>query len=97
MANPTASSWDNIRRVVRYLKGEPRVGYRYNWQGQEDLAVYVDTDWDGCFKTRKSTSGGAIMRGGHLLKRWNSTQQTVALSSGEAELKKHRQRVCRRP
>ena len=27
------------------------------------------------------------MRGGHLLKHWSSTQQTVALSSGEAELK----------
>ena len=28
-----------------------------------------------------------MMRGGHLLKHWSSTQQTVALSSGEAELK----------
>ena len=27
------------------------------------------------------------MRGGHLLKHWSSTQQTIALSSGEAELK----------
>ena len=27
------------------------------------------------------------MKGGHLLKHWSSTQQTVALSSGEAELK----------
>ena len=27
------------------------------------------------------------MRGGHLLKHWSSTHQTVALSSGEAELK----------
>ena len=47
----------------------------------------MDTDWAGCFKTRKSTSGGATLRGGHLLKHWGSTQQTVALSSGEAELK----------
>ena len=73
--------------MVRYLKGEPRVVYEYNWQNHEDISVYVDTDWAGCFKTRKSTSGGAIMRGGHLLKRWSSTQQTIALSSGEAELK----------
>ena len=27
------------------------------------------------------------MRGGHLLKHWSTTQQTVALSSGEADLK----------
>ncbi len=87
MANPTASSWEKVKRVVRYLKGEPRVVYEYNWQNYEDIIVYVDTDWAGCFKTRKSTSGGAIMRGGHLLKHWSSTQQTIALSSGEAELK----------
>ena len=87
MANPKTSSWEKVKRVVRYLKGEPRVVYEYNWQNQEDISVYVDTDWAGCFKTRKSTSGGAIMRGGHLLKHRSSTQQTVALSSGEAELK----------
>ena len=87
MANPTTSSWEKVKRVVRYLKGEPRVVYEYNWQNHEDISVYVDTDWAGCFKTRKSTSGGAIMRGGHLLKHWSSTQQTIALSSGEAELK----------
>ncbi len=87
MANPKANSWENIKRVVRYLKGEPRVVYEYNWQNHEDISVYVDTDWAGCFKTRKSTSGGVIMRGGHVLKHWSSTQQTVALSSGEAEVK----------
>ena len=87
MANPKVHSWEKVKRIVRYLKGEPRVVYEYNWQNHEDISVYVDTDWAGCFKTRKSTSGGAIMRGGHLLKHWSSTQQTVALSSGEAELK----------
>ena len=60
--------------------------YEYNWQNHDDITVYVDTDWAGCFKTRKPTSRGAIIRG-HLLKHWSSTQQTVALSSGEAELK----------
>ena len=87
MSAPTISSWEKIKRVVRYLRGEPRVVYDYRWQGQEDLTVYVDTDWAGCFKSRKSTSGGAIVRGTHLLKHWSTTQQTIALSSGEAELK----------
>ena len=87
MANLTTSSWDKVKRVVRYLKGEPRVIYEYKWQNQENLCVYVDTDWAGCFKTRKSTSRGAIMRGSHLIKHWSTTQQTIALSSGEAELK----------
>eukprot|EP00974_Lingulodinium_polyedra_P089288 8657352-Lingulodinium_polyedra.AAC.1 len=34
----------------------------------------------------KSTSGGAIMWGSHCLKAWSTSQSTVALSSGEAEL-----------
>jgi hypothetical protein len=48
--------------------------------------VYVDTDWAGCARTRKSTSGGCVMLGGHMVKSWSSTQPGVTLSSGEAEL-----------
>ena len=33
-----------------------------------------------------STSGGALMWSNHVIKTWSSTQQTIALSSGEAEL-----------
>ena len=36
--------------------------------------------------TRRSTSGGAAVFGEHLIKHWCTTQPTVALSSGEAEL-----------
>ena len=48
--------------------------------------MYVDTDFAGCIETRKSTSGGCIVVGSHLVKHWSSTQKTIALSSGEAEL-----------
>ena len=34
----------------------------------------------------KSTSGGVVRWGGHVLKTWSSSQSTIALSSGEAEL-----------
>ena len=36
--------------------------------------------------TRKSTSGGCAVLGAHPIKTWSSTQSSVALSSGEAEL-----------
>ena len=48
--------------------------------------MYVDSDWAGNKITRKSTSGGAMFLGKHLIKSWSSTQQVMALSSGEAEL-----------
>ena len=53
---------------------------------QQWLNGFSDSDWAGCKKTAKSTSGGAIMLGQHCLKTWSSTQKTIALSSGEAEL-----------
>jgi len=49
------------------------------------LDVYVDSDWAGCPSTRRSTSGGFVVLGKHLIKSWSSTQATRALSSGEAE------------
>jgi len=48
--------------------------------------VYSDSDWAGCVKTRRSTSGGVLLHGEHLVHHWSSTQATVALSSAEAEL-----------
>ena len=59
----------------------------FGWQAAPaELSVFTDSDWAGCVTSRKSTSGGVVMRGSHLLKHWSSTQATVALSSAEAEL-----------
>ena len=86
MSAPSSRDVALLKRVVRYLAGEPRLVYRYAWQLSRDLAVYVDTDFAGYFKTRKSTSGGCALIGTHLIKHWSSTQKVVTLSSGEAEL-----------
>ena len=74
-----------VRRLGRYLAGHKRVVYEYPWQEAESIEVYSDTDWAGCVKTRKSTSGGCLLLGRHLIKSWSSTQGLVSLSSGEAE------------
>ena len=79
------SSWTSLKRLCRYLSGAPRLVYRYERQSVTSLDVYTDTDWAGCTKTRKSTSGGCVMIGSHLVKHWASTQKVLALSSGEAE------------
>ena len=59
--------------------------YEFRRQAIEAIDVYTDTDWAGCPRTRKSTSGGAVMVGGHAVKHWASTQTSISLSSGEAE------------
>ena len=49
------------------------------------LSAPVDSNWADCRTTRKSTSGGALRHGAHVLCTWSVTQAVQALSSGEAE------------
>ena len=87
MSNPTYSDFQRLKRIIRYLKGAPRAVFAWPFQSvQSDVKVYNESDWAGCKRTRRSTSGGAVMYGSHLLKHRARTQAGIALSSGEAEL-----------
>ena len=68
------------------MLGRQRLVYTYPWQEADGIEVYSDTDWSGCARTRRSTSGGCTLVNGYLVKHWSKTQSTVCLSSGEAEL-----------
>ena len=86
-ATPTRKGVEALKRAVRFLVGMPRLVYCFDYQPHVlSLRAYVDTDFGGCHVTRRSTSGGVAMRGNHCIKHWSTTQSTVALSSGEAEL-----------
>ena len=85
MSSPTDMSQNALKRLGRYLLGHKRVVYRYPFQRADHIDVYSDTDWSGCPRTRRSTSGGCIMIGQHCLRTRSSTQPSVTLSLGEAE------------
>ncbi len=85
MSKPTELSLQALKRLGRFVEGHRRLVYSYPWQKAEKVDIYSDTDWAGCPRTRKSTSGGCLMLGQHLIKSWSSTQTSVSLSSGEAE------------
>jgi len=87
MAVPKASSMSKMKRLARYLLGSPRQVLMYQPCHEEspEMLVYSDSDWAGCLRTRKSTSGGVLTFQGGILKTWSSTQASVAQSSGEAE------------
>ena len=85
MSSPTDLSLAALKRLGRYVHDHRRLVYHYPWQTVSRVDTYSDTDWAGCLKTRKSTSGGCLMLGTHLLKSWSSTQTSISLSSGEAE------------
>ena len=87
MANPTRAHGHKLRRLGRYLVGSGRTVMRYDWQGHERVVTgYCDSDWAGCRVIGKSTSGGALMIGGHFLKGLARTQNHVTTSSAEGEL-----------
>ena len=87
MSCPTRLDTVKLKRMIRYLSNARRRAIKYTWQDPTDqLTVFSDSDWAGCVKTRRSTSGGVLLHGRHLVHHWSSTQATVALSSAEAEL-----------
>ena len=87
MAEPGEEDWKMLVHLGRYLVGKPRLAIFYPHQlSPGKLQCFTDSDWAGCPMTRRSTSGGMRFHGRHLLKAWSRIQQTVALSSAEAEL-----------
>ena len=87
MSSPREQDWTQVKRIGRYLIGAPRLTQSLCLQSNRNhFDTFTDSDWAGCKKTCRSTSGGAATIGRHTIKTWSTTQATVALSSGEAEL-----------
>ena len=87
MASPTVGDRRKLKRLARYLRSKPRVVTKYGFASRsEKLFGFTDSDWAGCRRTARSTSGGVISYGGHFVKSWGSTQKSITLSSGGAEL-----------
>ena len=73
MTTPTRRGHASLKRLCRYLVGRPRLVHVFDFQEASCIHVYTDTDWAGCPRTRKSTSGGIITWGKHTIKTWSST------------------------
>ena len=86
MSKPMISDHNRLKRLARYLIGRERAVIKFSYQELYRHAnVWVDADYAGCPITRKSTSGGVVQLGSHIIKTWSTTQAIIALSSGEAE------------
>ena len=87
MSSPSVGDLKALRRLARYLIFAPRVVWQFVFQARPThVRVYSDSDWAGCRRTARSTSGGVAMLGAHCLRSYSVTQKFVTLSSGEAEL-----------
>ena len=80
MSKPNKGNQKALNTLAIYLIGKERAVSKYKYQqSYKHIETWVDTDYAGCRKTRKSTSGGIIRLGSHVIKTW-STTKAIALS-----------------
>nr|GEY63288.1 uncharacterized mitochondrial protein AtMg00810-like [Tanacetum cinerariifolium] len=74
-----------VKRIFRYLKGQPKLGLWYPRDSPFDLEAYSDSEYVGANLDRKSTTGGCQFLGSRLIS-WQCKKQTIiATSTAEAE------------
>ncbi|GJW11191.1 putative reverse transcriptase, RNA-dependent DNA polymerase, partial [Tanacetum coccineum] len=82
---PKVSHLHAVKRIFRYLKGQPKLGLWYPKDSPFDLEAYTDSDYAGASLDRKSTTGGCQFLRSRLIS-WQCKKQTVvANSTTEAE------------
>ncbi|GJY65386.1 putative ribonuclease H-like domain-containing protein, partial [Tanacetum coccineum] len=82
---PKTSHLSAVKRIFRYLKGKPKLGFWYPRVSSFDLEAYSDSDYAGANLDRKSTTRGCQCLGRRLIS-WQCKKQTiVATSTTEAE------------
>ena len=84
-AATTIESLAKLKHLLRYLAGTKGYVLRIkpthmlsDWTSSMDIVCYVDSDWAGCSKTRKSTSGSTAQVLGCDVIHTSRTQATVS-------------------
>jgi len=84
-ANPKESHLKSVKRIFRYLKGTSDLRLWYPKGSNFNLVGYSDADYVGYLVDRKSTTGMAHFLGSCLITWSTKKQNSVALSTAEAE------------
>nr|GEV79254.1 retrovirus-related Pol polyprotein from transposon TNT 1-94 [Tanacetum cinerariifolium] len=82
---PTTSNLEEVKKIFKYLKGQPKLGLWYPKESPLVLKAYRDSDYVGANKDRKSTTDGCQFLGRRLISCQCKKQTIVATSSTEAE------------
>ncbi|GJX21027.1 hypothetical protein Tco_0223704 [Tanacetum coccineum] len=69
-----------MKRIFRYLKGQPKLGLWYPKDSPFDLVAYTDSDYARASLDKKSTTGGFQFLGCRLIS-WQCKKQTVVANS----------------
>ncbi|GJR07484.1 retrovirus-related pol polyprotein from transposon TNT 1-94 [Tanacetum coccineum] len=82
---PKVSHLHTMKRIFRYLKCQPKLGFWYPKDSPFDLVSYTDSDYAEASLDRKSTTGGCQFLGCRLILWLCKKQTVVANSTTEAE------------
>ncbi|GKE27442.1 putative ribonuclease H-like domain-containing protein [Tanacetum coccineum] len=77
---PKVSHLHVVKRIFRYLKGQPKLGLWYPKDSPFDLEAYSDSDYAGASLDRKSTTEGYHFLGSRLIS-WQCKKQIVVANS----------------
>ncbi|GJR03426.1 uncharacterized mitochondrial protein-like protein, partial [Tanacetum coccineum] len=69
-----------VKKIFKYLKGQPKLGLWYPKDSPFDLEDYTDSDYAGVSLDRKSTIRGCQFLGSRLIS-WQCKKQTVVANS----------------
>nr|GEU74020.1 hypothetical protein [Tanacetum cinerariifolium] len=69
-----------VKRIFRYLKGQPNLGLWYHKESPFDLVAYSDSYYGGANQDRKSTTGGCQFLGRRLIS-WQCKKRTIVFTS----------------
>ncbi|GJW36386.1 putative reverse transcriptase, RNA-dependent DNA polymerase [Tanacetum coccineum] len=78
--NPKVSDLYAVKRIFRYLKGQPKLGLWYPKDSPFDLVAYTDSDYARASLDRKSTTGGCQFLRCRLIS-WQCKKQIVVANS----------------
>nr|GEW59836.1 hypothetical protein [Tanacetum cinerariifolium] len=77
---PKVSHLHDVKKIFRYLKGQPRLGLWYPMDSSFDLEAFLDSDCVRVSLDKKSTTGGCQFLRKRLIS-WQCKKQTVVANS----------------
>ncbi|GJU05313.1 putative ribonuclease H-like domain-containing protein [Tanacetum coccineum] len=77
---PKTSHVNAVKRIFRYLKGQPKLGLWYPRDSPFDLEAFSDSDYARASLDRKSTTGGCQILNKRLIS-WQCKKQTIVANS----------------
>ncbi|GJR28199.1 putative ribonuclease H-like domain-containing protein [Tanacetum coccineum] len=89
---PKVSHLHAMKRIFRYLKGQPKLGLWYPKDSPFDLEAYTNSDYAGASLDRKSTTGDLLTKSFDIIHKgwlkWNATtvEDGIEVKTGNSKV-----------